>query len=451
MSQDDNIDRAVVAGAADPALGLRPSRGRGPCGIPGDRRHTRFALVIPALNEEEAIGSTLERALAAREEVVASTAIDEMLVVFVNDGSTDGTQAIADQYPEVIKVRFEHNRGYGAAIKAGFHATDAELVGFMDADGTCDARFCTKLINRLHETNADVVLGSRLNPQSEMPLVRRLGNWIFARLVGVVSGQSLTDSASGMRVIRRSSLRRMVPLADGLHFTPAMSCVATLDPRLRIEEVPMPYKERLGRSKLSVVKDGVKFLAIILFAGSCYSPIKILVSLGLVFGLLGAGACWVASVFGAQAPVLMALGGAFLFVFLQAAFIGLLCHQLVYLLIGPRSIPGTLARLVDKYCWTRPLVTAGTAILVLGIALWAGACLWPSPWRVYLWIAAAGCVAVAGWCALGGVILRVIWAAREKQMAEWDDPFAFSVQDQGGQVSSAVAPVGLSCEPETSA
>lgn len=389
----------------------------------------RFALVIPALNEEDAIGMTLERALAARDEVVASTAIDEMIVVFVNDGSTDRTQEIADRYPEVRKIRFERNRGYGAAIKAGFHATDAELVGFMDADGTCDPRFATKLLNRLDETNADVVLGARLNPDSEMPRVRRLGNEIFARLVSVVSGDSLTDAASGMRVIRRASLRRMVPLPDGLHFTPAMSCIAALDPRLRIEEVPMPYKERLGRSKLSVVKDGVRFLAIILFASSCYSPIRSLVSLGLLFCLIGAALGGIASVLGATAPVALALGGAFVFVLLQAAFVGLLCHQLNYLLIGSRRLPGRLGRILDRMFWTKQLVVAGCVLFGCGLALWGVGIAAPPPWRDYLWFAAAGCIATAGWSALGGVILRVIWSAREKQRAVWEDPFAPSTGD----------------------
>ncbi len=384
----------------------------------------RFALVVPALNEEEAIGPTLERALAAREEVVANTPVDEMIVVFVNDGSTDGTQAIADRYPDVVKIRFDRNQGYGAAIKAGFLATDAELVGFIDADGTCDPRFCTQLINHLYETGADIALGARLNPDSRMPFLRRLGNRLFARLIGLVSGHSLTDAASGMRVIRRDSLRKMVPLPDGLHFTPAMSCTAELDPRLRIEEVPMPYRERVGRSKLRVITDGLRFLAIILFAVSCYNPIASLASLGLLFCLIGAPLWLIALALGASVPVVTILAGAFLFVFLQSVFIGMLCHQLNFLLIGPRRVPGRLARLMDRLLWTRPMVLAGAVILACGIVLWAAACLVSSPWRAYLWIAAAMCVAVAGWTALGGVILRVIWATRERQRALWDDPFA---------------------------
>ena len=124
--------------------------------------------------------------------------------IIVNDGSTDRTQEIVDQpeFNEVVKVQFPQNRGYGAAIKAGWQATDADLVGFIDGDGTCDPDFAVKLVNRLTEAEADVVLAGRLNPESEMPLIRKIGNIIFARLLGLVSGKDLTDSASGFRIVR---------------------------------------------------------------------------------------------------------------------------------------------------------------------------------------------------------------------------------------------------------
>lgn len=250
----------------------------------------RFALVIPALNEEEAIAATLRRALAARRLVLEKTPVTDMVVVFVNDGSTDATQQIVDgpEFQEVVKVRFPHNRGYGAAIKAGWKAVDAELVGFMDADGTCDPNFAVPLLERLLESGADVVIAGRMNPLSKMPRVRKLGNAFFARLLALFSGRRLSDSASGFRIVRRSSLRRIAPLPDRLHFTPAMSSICLMDDRLRIEEVPMRYEERIGRSKLSVVRDGLRFLDTMLLAGVVYRPARILGSLALLLLLLGA-------------------------------------------------------------------------------------------------------------------------------------------------------------------
>jgi hypothetical protein len=82
------------------------------------------------------------------------------------------------------------------------------------------------------------------------------------------------------------------PLPDGLHFTPAMSARALLEDKLRLVEVPMPYSERVGRSKLSVVKDGVRFLTVILRAAVAHRPSRPLL---LAAGLLGLGALAVAS------------------------------------------------------------------------------------------------------------------------------------------------------------
>jgi hypothetical protein len=83
-----------------------------------------------------------------------------------------------------------------------------------------------------------------------------------------------------MRVIRRDALAMLAPLPTGLHFTPAMSCRAALDPRLTLAEVPMTYAEREGRSKLGVVRDGWRFLKVILQIAVQYRPL-------LLFGLVG--------------------------------------------------------------------------------------------------------------------------------------------------------------------
>jgi glycosyltransferase involved in cell wall biosynthesis len=391
-------------------------------------RPLSFALVIPALNEEQAIGSTLERALAARKEVLEKTPVKQMHVVFVNDGSTDNTQAIADRFPEVIKIRFEQNRGYGAAIKAGFAATDADLVGFMDADGTCDPRFCVQLINVLLREDVDMALGNRMHRDSQMPFIRRLGNRLFAALVGAVSGQKLHDCASGMRVLRRSSLRKMHPLPDGLHFTPAMTCLALLDPRLRMTEVDMEYKERVGQSKLRVIKDGLRFLFIILFTVALFSPIKSLALLGLVFFLFGLGLAWLTGAWATAAPAVTAFAAAFGLVMLQAWFVGLLCHQLLHMLIGPRQLTSLGERLLQRYFWTKRMVWAGVVLLLAGLIAYGVSLSLSGAWRTAAMLCAAGLVLAAGWTALGGVVLRVIWAAKQRRMAEIEDPY----QDRHG-------------------
>ena len=124
--------------------------------------------------------------------------------------------------------------------------------------------------------------------ESEMPLVRRIGNLIFANLVSLVSRQKITDSASGMRVIRREVLPQLYPLPDGLNFTPVMSTRA-LHEKIVMREVPIRYRERVGRSKLNVVRDGVRYLRTIVWTALYYNPVRILGSLGLAAGGSGCG------------------------------------------------------------------------------------------------------------------------------------------------------------------
>ena len=377
----------------------------------------RYSLVVPALNEEEAIAGTLRRLLAAREKVVAATPVSKMTVVFVNDGSTDRTQEIVDQpeFDDVVKVRFPKNRGYGAAIKAGWKATDDELVGFIDGDGTCDPEYSIQLINRLVESDADVVLAGRLNPQSKMPGIRKLGNILFAKLLNVVSRSEITDCASGFRVVKRSSLRLISPLPNGLHFTPAMSAICLLDPRLRIEEVPMPYEDRIGKSKLRVIKDGFRFLYIILFTTCCYSPIRTMLAIAglwmaFVAALVGF-AHWRG--IGGAAPSLWLAGGL---VAVGCVFTGVICHQLNYLLMGPRRNVTWIERTLQKLTEYKLLIVSGVivslaAMLTMSLGASAGSVASRGS-LVLVFLAAAGAAV-----ALAGVVLRVIWAVAHKQHA----------------------------------
>jgi glycosyltransferase involved in cell wall biosynthesis len=237
-----------------------------------------LTVVIPALNEEEAIGSTISRCLAATEEICSSGRLSEVEFIVVSDGSTDRTVEIArdfaDNDTQIKLIVFEQNRGYGAAIKEGFSKGKGDLLAFLDADGTCDPRFFGELCSAMQDEAADIALGSRMGPGSHMPMVRRVGNRIFALLLGFLSGEAVTDTASGMRVVRREALGDLYPLPDGLHFTPAMSARAVMQ-RLRIIEAPMAYSERVGESKLRAVKDGMRFLRAIFDAVLFYRPARV--------------------------------------------------------------------------------------------------------------------------------------------------------------------------------
>lgn len=246
-----------------------------------------LSVVIPALNEEESIASIIERTLNAETFIKENSAVTSLEIIVVSDGSTDKTVAIAQTYiPKIKLIIFEKNRGYGAAIKKGWEEASGDLLAFIDADGTCDPLFFNNLCNLLNSKNADVVLGCRINKDSKMPLIRRIGNFMFARLLTFLSSKYVKDTASGMRVVKKESLKKIYPLPDGLHFTPAMSAKALLNEDIIIAEENMSYHEREGESKLHVAKDGIRFLKVILNTTFLYRPQIIFNLFALFFTLI---------------------------------------------------------------------------------------------------------------------------------------------------------------------
>ncbi|MBC7236503.1 MAG: glycosyltransferase family 2 protein [Chloroflexi bacterium] len=290
-----------------------------------------LSVVIPAYNEENGIGAIIERVLAIKPDL-AQVGIADLEVIVVDDGSSDRTAEIAQAYPQVRLIRHETNKGYGAALKTGFRAARGELLGFLDADGTYPPESFPKLCAEALQ-GADLVVGSRRSGNdSEMPVVRRVGNFLWSHLVSLLSNYRVVDPASGMRVFRSSVFQQLCPLPDGLNFTPVMSTRAVHE-GLRMIEVPISYEERAGRSKLSVVRDGTRFLRTIIWTSLNYNPVRVLgglglgalvlgglVALGLVIARLrgittlgpwGVAATFVAVVLGIAGVDLFALGATF--------------------------------------------------------------------------------------------------------------------------------------------
>jgi glycosyltransferase involved in cell wall biosynthesis len=246
-----------------------------------------LSVVIPAYNEEQGIAEIIERVLPIRPQL-REAGVDDLELIVVDDGSRDRTAEIAARYADVRLLRHTINQGYGAALKTGFGHARGNLLGFLDADGTYPPEHFPDLCQVALAENADLVIGSRMSgADSEMPMVRRVGNLIFANLVSLLGNHRVSDSASGMRVIRRDALPLLYPLPDGLNFTPVMSTRA-LHEQIRWREVPIPYKERVGRSKLSVVRDGIRFLQTIVWTALNYNPVRILGGIGLGLGIIAA-------------------------------------------------------------------------------------------------------------------------------------------------------------------
>jgi len=368
-----------------------------------------LSIVIPAYNEERAIGAVLER-MRAVGPALQEAGFTDWEVIVVDDGSRDRTAEIVSAYPEVRLIRHPVNRGYGAALKTGFAHARGEWLAFLDADATYPPESLPDLYRAARASGADMVVGSRMGrAESEMPLVRRIGNWGFAFLLRVLGSAAISDSASGMRLLRREILERLYPLPDGLNFTPAMSARAIYE-GLRMIEVPIPYRERLGQSKLHPLQDGVRFLHAIVWTVMTYNPVRVFGMAG--FGLIVAGAGLGLSAFLWPGPggwpfprlfaaVVLGALGAHLFA------VGTLFNYLVSLFHKRPIRQGLFGRPLFRQPLERRFLPLGLLSVAAGLILYGWAAMagltappFPAPWFV---------PAVSALTVLMGVDLITAW------------------------------------------
>ncbi len=338
-----------------------------------------LSIVIPAFNEEDAIGATITRCLAARDFIKHTTGLLQVEIIVVNDGSTDHTSEIAGSFADITLVNFETNRGYGAAIKKGFEVSTGDLLGFLDGDGTCEPRFFSSMCKVLIETKADIITGSRMHRKSKMPVVRRIGNFFYARLMTFFSSCKVKDTASGMRVMRRTLLKELYPLPDGLHFTPAMTCRALLKDTVIFKEIEMPYHERQGISKLSIFKDGLRFLFAITEISLTYRPLTffgrtgiLLIFIALLYGIGPLYSKFVhnilpdSSIYRLLTVNTLIIGG------LTLVSIGIVAERIATSLNGNKRIYTRLERFLLATFSIKKMLFAGPVLIILGIMLNTG-------------------------------------------------------------------------------
>jgi glycosyltransferase involved in cell wall biosynthesis len=231
------------------------------------------SVVIPAYDEEEAVGAVVA---AAR----GQAAWREVLVV--DDGSSDRTAERAAAAGARV-VRHPYNKGNGAAIKTGIREARGEVVLFLDADGQHDPSDMVRLVSPVGVF--DMVIGAR--SWADQPPVRALGNAVFTALASWLTGRRIPDLTSGFRAARRERLLDVLHLLPNGFSYPTTSCLAFLKAGHSVAFESIQARPRVGTSKIKVVRDGVKFLLIILKIVTLYSPLKVFFPLALSAFLLG--------------------------------------------------------------------------------------------------------------------------------------------------------------------
>jgi 2-polyprenyl-3-methyl-5-hydroxy-6-metoxy-1,4-benzoquinol methylase len=222
------------------------------------RAQLSVSVIVPCHNEEQNVAECVRRIpdLGAGTEVI-----------FVDDGSTDGTRqaviAAMEADPRVRLVAYDSNHGKANAVRAGFDAARNDVLMILDADMTVVPEDLPKFLEPLENGTADFVNGTRLVYPREgraMPMVNFLGNKAFCFLVSWVLRQRVSDTLCGTKALLRRDYES-IPLAGRDRWGDFDLLFGAGRAKLRVAEVPIHYRERVaGESKMSVLRDGLLFL-----------------------------------------------------------------------------------------------------------------------------------------------------------------------------------------------
>lgn len=264
-------------------------------------------IILPAYNEAAGLPTVLADVFS----VVGHLPGYEVIVV--DDGSTDGTTAIAHTFPARV-FRHKTNRGKGAAIRTGLSRARGNAIIVMDADATYPASAIPRMVELL-ETH-DLVRCNRQHQPEAMPLVNQVGNWLFDRLLTFSHGLDGSDHLSGLYGLRREALLKMRLESEGFDIEAEIGIKARVR-GLRVTSFPIEYNTRLGDKKLDPWRDGFLILSRIMAMFLLYNPLLTFILPGFLV-------------------MFLALGGAFLLA--QSAiitpFFGLDIHSFIVAILG---------------------------------------------------------------------------------------------------------------------
>jgi dolichol-phosphate mannosyltransferase len=248
-------------------------------------RPVSIKVIVPVLNEAKTVGQLVERCLLTLKN-------HETEVIVVDGYSSDGSAAIARRAGAT--VIYEKGRGYGSAYLTGFDYVQDEaneaIVVMIDGDQTYLPEDIPRVVEPIVQGEADLVIGNRLEypGQGAISRLNRIGNRFLTWLLNTCYSLDIADSQCGLRAIKVTELRRMYLEASGMPIATEMIIEARKQ-GMRILQVPVSYKKRLGRSKLRPMRDGLRIAATTLLLLSEFNPFIIFGGLSGVF--LIAGSC----------------------------------------------------------------------------------------------------------------------------------------------------------------
>jgi len=239
-----------------------------------------LTILMPAYNEEAVIPEVISRI----EDVMSMLDLKYEILV-VDDGSDDQTTESARAAGARV-VRHPENIGNGAAIKTGIRNAKGKTLLMMDADGQHPPEVIPELLENVK--SYDMVVASRTK-QSETSFHRDIANRIYNRLASYITGKKIEDLTSGFRAINTEVVRGFVYLLPNTFSYPTTITLALLRSGRSLLYIPFESKKRVGKSKIKLIRDGLRFLLIILRISTYYSPLKVFIPISLMMFILGFG------------------------------------------------------------------------------------------------------------------------------------------------------------------
>lgn len=235
----------------------------------------RLSIVLPAKNEAPALAELLPRLRAMHPDAE---------IIVVDDGSTDNTHDVCAN-AGVQCLSSPYSMGNGAAIKRGARMATGDILVFMDGDGQHDPADVARLLEKL-EQGYDMVVGAR-DWSSQAGVGRGVANTLYNWLASRMTGHHVADLTSGFRAVRAEKFREFIHLLPNGFSYPTTSTMAFFRSAYPVTYVPITAAQRVGKSHIRPLHDGVRFLLIIFKIATLYSPLKLFVPASGVFFLLG--------------------------------------------------------------------------------------------------------------------------------------------------------------------
>lgn len=236
---------------------------------------SRVTVIIPAYNESKTIGPLVLQLLSL---------YPSYEIIVVSDGSTDDTTLEAKASGATV---FEHpyNMGNGASIKTGMRAASGDVLVTMDADGQHAPVDIEKLVSFIPEF--DMVVGERsLNGQASFK--RAIGNYLYNSFSSYVAKFKVKDLTSGFRAVKRDVALEYLPLFPNTYSYPTTLTLAALRSGFSLKYMPIRVRSRKnGKSGIHLVKDGTRFLMIIIKICTLFSPLRVFLPVSGLMFLLG--------------------------------------------------------------------------------------------------------------------------------------------------------------------